>query len=153
MTSLEPGQLWVMRIHAVSLGVVAMIPAFALGPFLNEEFGVPAVLPAPVMALLLVWPVIVGPSRRFAAWGYDEAADALEVAHGVWTQVATVVPYGRVQHIDVSQGALERAFGVARLVLHTAGTAHGEVVLPGLTRERAEAMRERIRAHIRQEPE
>lgn len=149
MTRLEAGQLWVMRIHALGAGLVALIPAFILGAFLGDELGTQRLLPPLIVGLLLLYPVLIGPGRRYAAWGYDEAADALEVAHGVWTQVGTVVPYGRVQHIDVSQGPIERAFGVARLVLHTAGTAHSEVVLPGLSRDRAEAMRDRIRGHIR----
>jgi membrane protein YdbS with pleckstrin-like domain len=71
----------------------------------------------------------------------------------VWTQIDTTVPLRRVQHLDVAQGPLERLFGVTRLVLHTAGTANSEVVLPGLTRATAEAYRDDIRAHIRQEPE
>jgi membrane protein YdbS with pleckstrin-like domain len=64
-----------------------------------------------------------------------------------------VVPLRRVQHLDVAQGPLERAFGVTRLVLHTAGTMNSQIVLPGLTRATAEGIRDEIRAHIRQEPE
>ena len=56
-----------------------------------------------------------------------------------------------MQHIDVRQTALERAFGVTALVLHTAGTAHSRVVLPGLARETAEAIRDEARSVIAQE--
>ncbi|AHE53847.1 PH domain-containing protein [Sphingomonas sanxanigenens] len=153
MTRLEPGQLWVMRIRAAILGCVLIVPAIVGGFFIQSEFGWPAWLPPLVGAVLLVWPVLIAPGRRFAAWGYEEDADALLIAHGVWTEVRTVVPFKRVQHIDVAQGPIERGFGVAQLVLHTAGTAHSLVVLPGLARDAAEAMRDRIRSHIRQEPE
>lgn len=78
-------------------------------------------------------------------------ADELQVARGIWTQVHTVVPLDRVQHIDISQGPVERGCGVCRLVVHTAGTLHSQVVLPGLSRPRAEEMRDEIRARIRQE--
>lgn len=142
-----------MQAHALIMGLVLLVPALAAGLFLREEFGIPAWLPALLVAVAMLWPVLIAPSRRFAAWGYHETGDALEVAHGVWTRIATVVPYRRVQHIDVSQGPVERMFGVARLVLHTAGTAHSQVVLPGLTREHAETMRERIRTHIRGQAE
>jgi hypothetical protein len=57
----------------------------------------------------------------------------------------------RVQHLDVAQGPLERTFGVARLILHTAGTSHAIVVLPGISRPTAEELRDTIRAHIRAE--
>ena len=56
----------------------------------------------------------------------------------------TVVPFGRVQHIDVSEGPVERRFRLATLILHTAGTRSAAVSLPGLTREEAESMRDRI---------
>jgi uncharacterized protein len=62
------------------------------------------------------------------------------------------VPLERVQHIDISQGPLERGFGVCRLLVHTAGTMHSRVVLPGLARATAERMRDEIRARIRQAP-
>lgn len=153
MTRLEPGQLWVMRIRAAIIGCVLLVPPVVGGFVIQSVFDWPGWLPPLVVALLLVWPVLIAPRRRFAAWGYDEAGDALLIAHGVWTEVQTVVPFKRVQHIDVAQGPIERGFGVSQLVLHTAGTAHSLVVLPGLTREAAEAMRDRIRAHIRQEPE
>lgn len=153
MTRLEPGQLWVMRIRAAIAGCVLLVPAVIGGFILQSEFGWPAWAPPAAAALLLIWPVLIAPRRRFAAWGYDEAEDALLIAHGVWTEVRTLVPFKRVQHLDVAQGPIERGFGVAQLVLHTAGTAHSLVVLPGLTRMAAEAMRDRIRTHIRLEPE
>jgi uncharacterized protein len=76
-------------------------------------------------------------------------AEELHIAQGVWTRIETVVPLARVQHIDVSQGPIERGFGVCRLVLHTAGTMNSRVVLPGLARATAERMRDEIRARIR----
>ncbi|HEX8256822.1 MAG TPA: PH domain-containing protein, partial [Allosphingosinicella sp.] len=75
----------------------------------------------------------------------------LHIGRGVWTKTETIVPLARVQHIDVSQGPLERAFGISRLILHTAGTMHSLVVLPGLARGTAEAMRDDIRARIRRD--
>ena len=43
-----------------------------------------------------------------------------------------VVPRSRVQHIDVSQGPIERSYGLATLSIHTAGTEYSKVDLPGL---------------------
>ena len=62
-----------------------------------------------------------------------------------------MVPFGRVQHIDVHQGPIERAYGLATLVLHTAGTHNASVALPGLGHDDALAMREDIRAHVKRE--
>ena len=63
----------------------------------------------------------------------------------------TVVPFSRVQHIDVGQGPLERTFGIATLTLHTAGNHNASVALPGLGEPLAREMREAIRAHIRRD--
>jgi uncharacterized protein len=60
-------------------------------------------------------------------------------------------PFGRVQHIDVHRGPLERFYGLATLVLHTAGNHNASVALPGLAHEDALAMREEIRAHVKRE--
>jgi hypothetical protein len=62
-----------------------------------------------------------------------------------------VVPFGRVQHIDVVQGPLQRRFGVGSLVLHTAGTRSAAVLLPGLAAAEAERMRDHIRGKIRED--
>ena len=42
------------------------------------------------------------------------------------------VPRSRVQHTDVSQGPIERGFGLGTLVIYTAGTEHARVELHGL---------------------
>jgi membrane protein YdbS with pleckstrin-like domain len=98
---------------------------------------------------LLVYPMFIAPPRHYRALGYLLDADELWIVRGTWTRTITTVPLDRVQHIDVSQGPLERAFAVSRLVLHTAGTLNSLVVLPGLTRATAEGIRDEIRARIR----
>jgi hypothetical protein len=107
-----------------------------------------AVAPALLIAVLLVF---VLPERRYRAWGYDVTEDELHVQNGIWLQTLTVVPFGRVQHIDVSQGPFERRYGVGALTLHTAGTRASAVVLPGLETADAERMRDEIRGKIRQD--
>ena len=103
-------------------------------------------LPAAVLVLLLVaWL----PGRHYRAAGYREEADALRVVRGLWTRWDGTVPFTRVQHIDVSQSALERGNGLATLSLHTAGTNNATVSLRGLAHEEALAMRDRVRERLR----
>lgn len=151
MTPIERGQLGVMRVHAAIFAAFALGAAFAADTVLASETAVPRWLVLGVVALLLLWPVVFAPARSWRAWGYHAGDRELRLRRGVLTNVQTVVPFGRVQHIDVAQGPIERGFGVCRLMLHTAGTAHSLVTLPGLTRATAEALRDEIRAHIRQE--
>ncbi|UZK68525.1 PH domain-containing protein [Sphingomonas sp. S1-29] len=152
LTPLEPGQRRVMHLHAIVPALVPVIVGAGIGTALFVQLGWPGWV-LPLLALpLAYWIVAVAPKRRFEAWGWALAADELHVAWGVWTQVHTIVPLSRVQHLDVAQGPIERANGVARLIVHTAGTAHATVVLPGITRATAEDLRDRIREHIRAEP-
>ena len=59
----------------------------------------------------------------------------------IWRSVVSV-PQTRVQHTDVSQGPLERALGLATLIIHTAGTQNASVSLGGLRREDAQRIRD-----------
>jgi membrane protein YdbS with pleckstrin-like domain len=70
--------------------------------------------------------------------------DGLEIRRGVaWRHVITV-PRSRVQHTDVSQGPLERRYGLATLVVYTAGAEHAKVTLPGLEHGAALAIRQHL---------
>lgn len=152
LTPLELGQLRLMRLRAVFLS--AFLLAAACGAELAiRSAGLPPGLVAAPIGLLVLYLTLVSPGRHYRAWGYAMDSDELQLRHGVLTEVHTVVPLDRVQHIDLSQGPLERACGVCRLLVHTAGTMHSRVTLPGLSRATAERMRDEIRTRIRQEPE
>jgi membrane protein YdbS with pleckstrin-like domain len=151
MTALDPRQIKVLRARlliatAVLTGIAALI---CLGPL--RATSVPlGVLPGTVAALGLTASLIL-PRRRYRAWGYREEEDELHVRRGLLVRVQTALPFARVQHIDLAQGPIERRYGLARLILHTAGTRGASIPLPGLARDEAEAMRDRIRAKIRED--
>jgi membrane protein YdbS with pleckstrin-like domain len=151
-TPLDRGLLRLMRIRGAVVGALLIAAAAVAEIVLRDEVGlpwgvflVPAVL---VFAYLALW----SPPRRYRAWGYWMDGEELRVQRGVWTRVHTLVPLDHLQHIDVSQGPVERSLGICSLVLHTAGTLHSQIVVPGLTRDTAERMRDEIRARIREEP-
>lgn len=150
MNPLHPSHLWVLRIHGAILLAPLLVAASVAG-FGLREAGVPVgVLPGLTAVAGLVL-LMVLPNRRHRAWAWQEDEDELHVRHGLLVRTHTIVPFGRVQHIDISQGPIERPFGLATLILHTAGTRGAAVPLPGLPRDQAEAMRDRIRGKIRQE--
>lgn len=152
LTLLEPGQRTVMHLRALLPSLLLAVGGVALGLVAQSRLGWVPWPFALLAGLAAIWMLILAPRRRWAAWGWALTDDELHVGYGVWARVHTVVPLARVQHIDVAQGPVERAFGVARLVLHTAGTAHATVLLPGVSRGTAEHLRDTIRAHIRAEP-
>lgn len=106
-----------------------------------------------VLAILLLTPIAFSlPARRYAHMGYRVDDDAVLVARGSFFRRETLVPFARIQHLDVQRGPIERAYGLASLHMSTAGAHNGTVVLPGLAPETAEQLRVSIRASIRREP-
>lgn len=94
----------------------------------------------PLVIGALAW-VVVG--RRFRSWGYAEREDDLLVRRGVMFSRLSVVPYGRMQFIDVQAGPLERIFRLATVRLHTAAAAT-DARIPGLESEEAARLRDRL---------
>jgi uncharacterized protein len=84
-------------------------------------------------------------ARRVAAWGYAERQDDLMVRRGVLIRHQSVIPYGRMQFIDVTAGPLERSQGLATLRMHTAAAA-SDARIPGLEQGVAAALRDQLTA-------
>ncbi len=85
------------------------------------------------------WPIL---EFRHTSYILDDRG--IEIRSGVFWRTVTNVPRSRVQHIDVSQGPLERAYGLGRLVIFTAGTDHSRVELPGLNHAVAFGLRNHL---------
>ncbi|GAA5046449.1 PH domain-containing protein [Erythrobacter westpacificensis] len=150
LTKLDPAYATVMRIEGTLTVLPFLIAALVMG--------VAGALPAPWTWAPMIVPLLVAlvmvlliPMKRYRSRGYHISDDRLRVVKGVMFHADTVVPFSRVQHLDVEQGPLERAFGISRLILHTAGTHNSSVTLPGLRHADAVAMREEIRQHVKRE--
>jgi membrane protein YdbS with pleckstrin-like domain len=147
LTPLHPNYVKVVRLGALLFALPFVVAALV---FEFAGFLPPGAFVVPVLVVAL-WLIIRAPLRRYHARGFQMGADRLRVVRGLIFRSDTVVPFGRVQHIDVHQGPIERGYGLATLVLHTAGNHNASVRLPGLGRDDAMAMREEIRAHVKRE--
>jgi membrane protein YdbS with pleckstrin-like domain len=87
------------------------------------------------------------PWLRYQRWQFALRDHDLWIRRGVLWLNTSVIPYARIQFVDTTQGPLDRAFGLAQLIVHTAapGTSGR---LPGLALDDAESLRERL-ARIR----
>ena len=83
--------------------------------------------------------------RAVRAWGYAERAGDLLVRHGLLVRRLSIVPYARMQFVDVTAGPLDRAFGLATVQLHTAAAA-SDAQVPGLESAEAARLRDRLTA-------
>jgi membrane protein YdbS with pleckstrin-like domain len=95
---------------------------------------------AAAIVLVLAWMAI---GRNLRSWGYAERADDLVVTHGALFKRLTVVPYGRMQLVDVEAGPIERSFGLVSVKLHTAA-ATTDAKVCGLVPSVAAALRDRL---------
>ena len=106
----------------------------------------------PVVVAVAVGAVVVAAGlgvvfirRRVRAWGYAERAEDLLVRRGVMYRRLSVVPYGRMQFVEVTAGPVERLFGLATVKLHTAA-ARSDARIPGLDPAEAARLRDRLAA-------
>jgi membrane protein YdbS with pleckstrin-like domain len=97
-----------------------------------------------LFALAGAWFAWRWPARAYAHTFYRVDADGIEIRKGVHWRTVLNVPRSRVQHIDVSQGPIERRYGLSTLVIYTAGTDHAKVELEGLEHGRALQVREQL---------
>ena len=144
----EPGYKNVLRVRLAAFWAVLWAAGAVFDQVVLSEtdFGGLLVIAIPVLA---AGAIIAAPQRIYARLSYRLTERLLQVVRGWLFHVDTVVPLVRVQHIDVTRGPLEKMFGVATLVVHTAGTHNSIVTLPGLAPERAAAIRDIIREHVR----
>ncbi|MGZ4427202.1 MAG: PH domain-containing protein [Nocardioidaceae bacterium] len=85
--------------------------------------------------------VLIGRNAR--SWGYAERAEELYISHGVMFRKLVVVPYGRMQFVDVHAGPVEQAFELASVHLHTASPGTSARI-PGLPKAEAARLRDRL---------
>ena len=144
----EPAYRNVLRLRAAAMWGPLLIGAIVADRLLLADRPFAWALPAVIGALAL-FAVIVAPDRIYRRLGYRIDERLLQAVRGWLIHVDTLVPFVRVQHIDVTRSLLDKMFGTASLVVHTAGTHNSMVRVDGLAPDKAIAMRDAIRAHIR----
>ena len=136
-------RLWRMRCaEVIAAGAgVAIVAGTAAGLTLGAVAAVIAVAVVIVGSLAALWFV----RNRFRSWVYQERDEDLIVERGVLIRRLSVVPYGRMQFVDVSAGPIDRVFRLATVKLHTAAAA-SDARIPGLERDEAARLRDRLAA-------
>ncbi len=123
------GAVWVAVLAVSSLVPVLVLSLVALESALPRALLLLAWLLAFVVLAVLsfLWPVW---SYRHLRWWLD--SQGMHIRRGVLWREEVAVPRNRIQHTDVSNGPLDRSYGLSSLILHTAGTENASVTLGGL---------------------
>lgn len=150
MKPLSPPFEKVLQIRG-AIAAFLILVAGGMADVVMLDRGLPAGFILGAALMVAIFLVFISPGRRYRSWGYEVTDDELHIQSGIWVCRRTVVPFGRVQHIDVGQGPVERRYDLGTLTLHTAGTRSAAVALPGLEMPEAERMRDEIRGQIRQD--
>ena len=148
----EPSYRNALRVQAAIFWVPVFLAALVADRLLLSDTRLASILPI-VVGLIGLSGVTVAPDRIYRRLGYAIDGRLLRTVRGWLFHTDTVVPFVRVQHIDVTRGPVDKMFGTASLVVHTAGTHNSVVVLPGLAPGRAAEIRDSIRAEIRADAE
>ena len=145
-----PGNAWqpvspaLARMRRVVVAIVTIVVLVVL-VLLTWLLSLPVAVWVPggvvAVALAAVGWVQVGRNARW--WAYAERDEDLYVRHGVMFRRLVVVPYGRMQYVDVQSGPLEQVFRIASVHLHTASPGTSARI-PGLPAEEAARLRDRL---------
>ncbi|MEV5356792.1 PH domain-containing protein [Streptomyces sp. NPDC093516] len=137
--ALPPGLLRMRRLLLVVwLGLITLAAGLLPGLLAGPAWALFALVP--LAAAVWGWVMI---ERNWRSWRYAERADDLLISRGVLWREETVVPYGRMQLVEVTSGPVERHFGLASVQLHTAAAAT-DATIPGLDPAEAERLRDRL---------
>ena len=130
---------WTQRVRAALLPIGLLIAA----ALTTSTPSAAITLAAVGCCIFVLFFSIAGRTAR--SWKFLERPDDLLIEHGILLRRQVVVPYGRMQFVDIKVGPLERMLGIATLQLHTAAAA-SDARIPGLAPARAEQLRDLLAA-------
>ncbi len=115
----------------ISAGIIFLISFFHWPSWIIAVI----VLLEAVCSYLFIFPE---PYIKWKIWRYDVREEEIELQHGLFVKVRTLIPMVRVQHVDTVQGPIMKKYKLASVVVHTAATLHE---IPALEEEEAEELR------------
>jgi hypothetical protein len=134
-----------LTVRRVEVVLLVAVPFLVAAVLVGVLAGGPEAVAVATAGLSTTGHALVAVHRRWLAWGYSERQEDLLVRRGVLVRRTSVVPYGRMQYVDVTAGPLDRRLGLARVTLHTAAAA-SDASIPGLPSDEATRLRDRLAA-------
>ncbi|HCT80103.1 MAG TPA: hypothetical protein DGG94_09895 [Micromonosporaceae bacterium] len=131
-----------MELTERAIWIVILLGGCAIAWLFTQSWWAPAA--AGVIFVINIIGAIVS-VRAVRSYGYAERERDLLVRHGRMIRRLSIVPYARMQFVDVTAGPLERIFNLATLRLHTAAAA-SDAMIPGLEPQEATRLRDRLAA-------
>jgi len=125
------------------LAFLATVSILIFWENLPDDAGLLFIAVGSLATLFLAW-TLIAPSLAYARWRFSITGELLLARYGIIFHEEKAIPISRMQHVDLTRGPIERLFGLATLVVFTAGTEGASFRLPGLAVLRAEELRDQI---------
>lgn len=124
---------------SIYIGVLIIVSRIAQPPW-----GFYSVIGAVLIALTLIVLLLTWAPRRYQLTGYVLNPTEVHYRTGALWRKQVSVPVNRIQHVEISQGVIERGLKLAKLVIYTAGGSGSDLAIPGLPLTTAEALRSQL---------
>ncbi|WP_169628197.1 PH domain-containing protein [Ferrimonas futtsuensis] len=144
-TQVAPGYLKLVTLTTLLVGVIPVGIALAL-MMVVFALALPWLLAAGLVLTVLLALWVYLSQLRAKRLGYMVREQDLVVRRGIFWQRHTCLTLSRLQHVTLSQGPLDRFYGLATLRGFTAGSPHAEITIPGLPSDQAEQLRQHLMA-------
>ncbi|WP_100641813.1 PH domain-containing protein [Alteromonas facilis] len=135
-----------LSIKVVNIGIVlSLLGILFIQPWITLDTRVITLLPIVAIIIatagcvfsLLGW--LSDRTKYYAVREHD-----IHFGGGLWVKRLTSQPFGRVQHVEVSQGPIERLAGLSKLHVYSAGSGFQSFIIPGLPEQAAQTLRQLI---------
>ena len=128
---------WLIATLFLTVGAAVFFFPFPKAPWM----GAAALIALIGLTFTWMWPPTYYRHLRYAL---DDTG--IVIQRGVLWRSHIALPRARIQHTDVSQGPLQRRYGLGTLRLYTAGSRHTMIELPGLAHQDAIDLRDTLLA-------
>lgn len=139
---LHPRAVALWRVNALIRGAFLAAAALVAESLTSAPF--PVGTATGVVAVLAIGNALFVPPLRYRAWGFALRPTDLYLRRGILFRTTSIVPHARIQHVDTHHGPVDRALGLADLVVYTAGSRGALVTIPALGQTAAESLRDRL---------
>ena len=134
--------------------LLGAVPALLQTVFALEIQGVLPSVIAIAALLVIMLPIGVWLPAYYRSIEYRIDTDSVRSTKGVFWKRITTVPFHKITNVDITQGPLQRAFGIYTVHVQTAGSGgsqggQAELLLQGI--EDSEGLRDRLLARSLEE--
>lgn len=133
-----------LRIELCLQWLVYIVVAVIVSRIAQPPWGFYSVAAAGLLTLILIVLLLTWAPRRYQLTGYVLNPAEVHYRTGALWRKQVSVPVNRIQHVEISQGVIERGLKLAKLVIYTAGGSGSDLAIPGLPLATAEALRSQL---------